>query len=62
MNNNNRYITTVACIHYSPNHNQYYKKTISEAMLNQEKWRQKQIGLLYNQGRPIFGKYKQTFQ
>jgi len=60
--NNNKYITTVACIYYSPTHKHYYKKTISEAILKQEKWRQKQINTLYREGRPIFGKYKQNFQ
>jgi hypothetical protein len=60
--NNNKYITTIACIYYSPTHKYYYRKTISEARLKQEKWRQKQIKTLYSEGRPIFGQYKQNFQ
>ena len=47
--NNNKYITTVACIYYSHTHKEYYRKTISEAILKQEKWRQKQIKTLYSE-------------
>lgn len=40
----------------------YYKITHTEAVKKQEKWRRKQIEILYCSGRPIFGKYIEKFR
>lgn len=40
----------------------YYRIIQSEAVKKQEKWRRKQIQILYYSGRPIFGKYVENFR
>ena len=40
----------------------YYKIPPLLAVKKQEKWRQQQIKVLYEVGRPIFGKYKEDFR
>lgn len=40
----------------------YYKITQPEAIKKQEKWRRQQIKILYDTGRPIFGKYVEKFR
>jgi hypothetical protein len=40
----------------------YYKITPLLAVKKQEKWRRQQIKILYDTGRPIFGKYKEDFR
>ena len=37
--------------------NGFLKKEISKAILSQQKWRNKQIKIFFQDGRPIFGKF-----
>lgn len=59
MYNNNLCLTTLVRSHLTDT---YRRRTIAEAMQKQEKWRRKQIKVLYYDGRPIFGRYTESFK